>query len=172
MTAPFQWWQNWPHEQLKRSPVGFGPGRRGFSPALPWTGVFSAAITCVWIHQDFSVSRVTLLPHARLFPGLSLGWGIWLGRCPLRIWNEREGKAQGKVTEGSSSRALADTSLPEPPPQIAVALHSTRFHNAQLCYWVFNFNDFYESVHPPRIISKSFLAFTLGINAKHFAQVV
>lgn len=93
VTTQFQRWQNWPHEQLQRSlrcteawALGLRP-----PPALA-PGVFSAAVTCVRVHQDFSLFWVTLLPHARLFPGLGLGRGLWLGPWTLRIWKESEGR--------------------------------------------------------------------------------
>lgn len=78
----------------KRSPpapelrLGWGLLSR---PAPTW-GLSAAAITCVWIHEDLSLFWVTLLPHAGLFPGLSLRWGFRLGHGSLRVWSEVEGK--------------------------------------------------------------------------------
>ena len=61
-------------------------------PPHPDLGLSAAAITCVWIHEDLSLFWVTLLPHAGLFPGLSLRWGFRLGHGSLRVWSEVEGK--------------------------------------------------------------------------------
>lgn len=75
----------------------------------------SVAITLVWIHQDISLLGVTLLPHAGLFPGLSLGWSIWHVHCTLCVWNEVEGK-EGliEVIEGPNQGG-AELSPPPSP---------------------------------------------------------
>lgn len=94
-------------------------------PALD-LGLSSAAITCVWIHQDFSLFGVTLLPHARLFPGLGLGWSIWLGHWTFRVWNEVEGK-EGLSEADQWAPIKGDVELSPPPPHSSSPLGGGRY---------------------------------------------
>lgn len=86
-------------------------------PALD-LDVFSAAITCVRIHQDFSLFWVTLLPHARLFPGLNLGRSIWLGDWALCVWSWKGRKDGVRMTKGpikGDGRSFLPPKRPSPP---------------------------------------------------------